>query len=73
MKRLKVALTVALCLILLSSAGIYMFRHLSKSPIYIAVMVPGAQSSLKSTTRAITSIQMYTDEVNANGGVNGSK
>ena len=51
---------------------VYQFTYRANhTPIYIAVMVPGEQSSLKSTQRTITSIQMYLDEVNARGGING--
>ena len=71
MKRLRIAFAGLLSLILISTAGVYIYNRLSISPIYIAIMIPGEESSLKSTQRAITSIQMYADEVNANGGVNG--
>ena len=51
---------------------LYQFTYRANhSPIYIAIMVPGEQSSLKSTQRAITSIQMCVDEVNSRGGING--
>ena len=71
MKRTKFALIIALSLGFLVAALYYVNYHLSDSPIYLAIMVPGEQSSLKSTQRAITSVQMYVDEVNANGGISG--
>lgn len=71
MKSLKVISIIAVSLTLLAVIFYFINNHLSNTPIHIAIMIPGEQSSLKSTQRAITSIQMYVDEVNANGGING--
>lgn len=51
---------------------IYQFAYrANQTPIYIAIMTPGEESALGATRRMITSVQMYVDEVNASGGVNG--
>ena len=71
MKRTNLIFIVILSLGLLAAILYYVNNQLSNSPIYMAIMVPGEKSSLKSTQRAVTSIQMYVDEVNANGGING--
>ena len=55
------------------AAGItsHLLYKANHPPIYIAVMVPGEEVGANATKRSITSIQMYLDEINENGGING--
>ena len=71
MKKAKAILIVILSISILSIAFYFINKRLSNPPIYVAVMAPGEESEPNATQRMTTSIQMYVDEVNSRGGING--
>ena len=71
MKKVKVSIIAFLSILILSIAIYFVNQRLSNPPIYVAIMVPGEESEPNATQRMTTSIQMYIDDINASGGVNG--
>jgi ABC-type branched-subunit amino acid transport system substrate-binding protein len=71
MNKRAVGIIILVAVVIVTGLVYQFICRANQAPIYIAVMVPGEQSSLKSTQRAVTSIKMYADEVNARGGING--
>lgn len=69
----KTILIIVLVLVLLAAAfGFYRAqRSNNNTPIYVSVTVLGNAEEHEGTARAINSIQLYLDKVNAEGGVNG--
>lgn len=49
----------------------FLINNSSNPPIYIAIMIPGEVAGANATKHSITSVQMYLDDINEKGGVNG--
>ncbi len=69
----KATWVVAILIIVVLGAGlayrlIYIANH---PPIYIAVFVPGEEDGVTATENTLIPIQMYLEEINAKGGING--
>ena len=68
----KAAWIVAIFIILILGAGLaYRLIHIANPPIHIAVFVPGDEDNLTATENTLIPIQMYLEEINAKGGING--
>jgi len=65
---------VAILVIIILGAGLAyrLFYTANHPPVYIAVFVPGGEGSdAIATENTLVPIQMYLEEINANGGING--
>ena len=69
----KTILIIVLVFALLAAGfGFYRAQQANdKSPIYISVTVLGKAEEHEGTARALNSVQLYLDQINAEGGVNG--